>query len=131
MKTLLLQNKQFLFYCVIGASGVALDFGIYTALVKNNLLVYQAANAAGYGSGTLFSFIFNARFNFCVKDKIALRLASFFGIAFLGWIASAALLNLLIGRYGLDKYHSKLAALVVIVFLQYNLNRLLSFRRVN
>ena len=100
MKTLLLQNKQFLFYCVIGASGVALDFGIYTALVKNNLLVYQAANAAGYGSGTLFSFIFNARFNFCVKDKIALRLASFFGIAFLGWIASAALLNLLIGRYG-------------------------------
>ena len=92
-------------------------------------LGYQAANAAGYASGTLLSFILNARFNFRVTDKIALRLASFFGVAFLGWLASAAMLHLLIGLWGCNRYLSKLATLVMVVLLQYNLNRLVSFRK--
>lgn len=131
MKNFLRQKKQFLLYCVIGASGVTLDFGIYSLLVKTRLLDYQAANAVGYASGTLLSFVLNAKFNFRVTDKIPLRLASFFGVAFLGWLVSAALLQLLIGRYGFDKYVSKFAALVVVVLLQYNLNRRLSFRKAN
>jgi putative flippase GtrA len=129
VKKILLQKKQFLLYCVIGASGVTLDFGIYSLLVKTRLLDYQAANAAGYSSGTLLSFILNARFNFRVTDKIPLRLTSFFSIAFLGWLVSAGLLHLLIGRFNFDKYLSKFATLIVVVLLQYNLNRLLSFRK--
>ena len=129
MKKILLQKKQFLLYCIIGASGVTLDFGIYSLLVKTRLLDYQAANAVGYSSGTLLSFILNARFNFRVTDKIPLRLVSFFSIAFLGWLVSAGLLHLLIGRFNFDKYLSKFATLIVVVLLQYNLNRLLSFRK--
>ena len=129
MKKILLQKKQFLLHCVIGASGVTLDFGIYSLLVKTRLLDYQAANAVGYSSGTLLSFILNARFNFRVTDKIHLRLTSFFSIAFLGWLVSAGLLHLLIGRFNFDKYLSKFATLIVVVLLQYNLNRLLSFRK--
>ena len=129
MKNILLQNRQFLLYCVIGASGVTLDFGIYSLLVKTRLLDYQAANAVGYSSGTLLSFILNARYNFRVTDKIPLRLISFFSIAFLGWLVSAGLLHLLIGRFDFDKYLSKFATLIVVVLLQYNLNRLLSFRK--
>ena len=129
MKKILLQNKQFLLYCVIGASGVTLDFGIYSLLVKTRLLDYQAANAVGYSSGTLLSFILNARYNFRVADKIPLRLVSFFSIAFLGWLVSAGLLHLLIGRFEIDKYLSKFATLIVVVLLQYNLNRRLSFRK--
>ena len=131
MKKILLQKKQFLLYCVIGASGVTLDFGIYSLLVKTGLLDYQAANAAGYSSGTLLSFILNARYNFRVTDKIPLRLISFFSVAFLGWLVSAGLLLVLIGRFGFDKYLSKFATLIVVVLLQYNLNRLLSFRKAN
>ena len=129
MKNFLLQKKQFLLYCVIGASGVSLDFGVYSLLIKTRLLDYQAANAVGYASGTLLSFILNAKFNFRVTDRLALRLASFFSVALLGWLASAALLQLLIGHFGFDKYASKFAALVVVVLLQYNLNRRFSFRK--
>jgi putative flippase GtrA len=129
LKNFLLQQKQFLLYCVIGVSGVTLDFAVYSLLVKTRLLDYQAANTCGYASGTLLSFILNARFNFRVTDRIALRLLSFFGIAFLGWMASAGLLYLLVGRLGFDKYLSKAATLAVVVLLQYNLNRLLSFRK--
>ena len=129
MKKILLQKRQFLLYCVIGASGVTLDFGIYSLLVKTRLLDYQAANAVGYSSGTLLSFIFNAWYNFRVTDKLPLRLISFLSIAFLGWIVSAGLLHLLIGRFDLDKYLSKFATLIIVLLLQYNLNRLFSFRK--
>ena len=131
MKHHLLKHKQFLLYCVIGFSGVTLDFCIYSLLIKNAWLDYQAANAAGYASGTLLSFILNAKFNFRVTDKIALRMVSFFGVALLGYLASAALLHLLIGRLGFDKYLAKAGTLAVVVVLQYNLNRLLSFRKMS
>ena len=129
MKNLLFQKKQFLLYCLIGFGGVGLDFGIYSLLVKTRVLDYQAANAIGYASGTLLSFFLNARFNFRITDKIALRLASFLSVAFLGWLASAAILHLLIENCGGNKYLAKAATLFVVVVLQYNLNRLLSFRK--
>ena len=65
-----------------------------------------------------------------MTDKIALRLVMFFSIAFLGWLASAGLLQLLIGGFGFDKYLAKLATLAVVVLLQYHLNRRLSFRKI-
>ena len=129
MKRLLLAKKQFLLYCVIGAGGATLDFGIYSLLLKFRLLDYQAANAAGYASGTLVSFILNAGFNFRVTDKIPLRLTSFFSVAFLGWLVSAGLLYLFVAGLGLNKYLSKFITLVAVVLLQYNLNRLVSFRK--
>ncbi len=131
MKKILLQNRQFLLYCIIGASGTLLDFGVFAFLVKAGFFGYQGANAVSYASGTLLSFILNARINFRVSDRIPLRLACFFGVAFLGWLISAGLLNLLIGDYGMNQFASKFASLVVVVLVQYNLNRWLSFRKAN
>lgn len=129
MKNFLLQKKQFLLYCLIGLGGVTLDFAIFSLLIKFKLLDYQTANAASYACGTLLSFILNAKFNFRVTDKIAFRLGLFFSVAFLGWLTSAALLQWLIGHQGFNEYVSKAATLVVVVLLQYNLNRLFSFRK--
>lgn len=131
MKNFLFQNRQFLLYCLIGLSGTTLDFAIYSLLVKSSLLDYQAANAIGYASGTLLSFILNARFNFRVTDRIAQRLACFFGVALIGWTISAGLLYVLIGDWHFDKYLSKLGTLMVVMLVQYNLNRWFSFRKTN
>jgi putative flippase GtrA len=124
-----LRNRQFILYCIIGASGVTLDFLVYSLLIKTGTLQYQAANAVGYTSGTFLSFFLNARFNFKVQDRIAARLLSFCFVAFLGWAASAGTLYLLVHRAGFGKYVSKIAALTIVVALQYNLNRLISFRK--
>ena len=129
VKSFLLQKKTFLLYCLIGGCGTLLDFATYSLLLKCSGLGYQAANAIGYASGTLLSFGLNARFNFRVTDRIVRRLVCFFGVALLGWAVSAALLQLLIGHFHCNQYLAKLAALVVIVVLQYNLNRRLSFRK--
>jgi putative flippase GtrA len=124
-----LRNRQFLLYCIIGVSGVSLDFLIYSILLKTGTLQYQAANAVGYTAGTLLSFFLNARLNFKVRDRLTLRLFFFCLVATLGWAASAATLYLLVNRAGLNKYLAKLITLAIVVILQYNLNRLISFRK--
>jgi putative flippase GtrA len=124
-------NRQFLLYCLIGASGATLDFLVYSAVVKWGGGHYQIANAIGYASGTALSFILNSRFNFKTSDWVLLRLVSFFGVATLGWAASASLLQIMVGSFGWNKYLAKLMTIFVTVLLQYNLNRLLSFRKLS
>ncbi len=126
----LTRNRRFILYCVIGASGASLDFLIYSVLLKAGVVTnVQAANAPGYVSGTLLSFFLNAHYNFQTRDRVGLRLVSFCTVALLGYAASAGTLYVLVTRYGLNKYLSKLATLAVVVALQYNLNRLISFRK--
>jgi len=122
-------NKRLVLYCLIGLTGATLDFLIYSALVKWGRVHPQVANAAGYASGTTLSFALNARFNFKTRDWLPLRFISFFGVAFLGWAASAGILYVTFSVLGWNKYLAKLATMVVAVLLQYNLNRLISFRQ--
>jgi putative flippase GtrA len=129
VKELFSRNRQFILYCVIGAGGVTLDFSLYSLLVWLEVLNYRPANAVGYASGTLLSFFLNAHFNFKTSDRLALRLFSFCAVALLGYAASDRTLYLLVARFGLDKYFSKIVTLAVVVALQYNLNRLISFRK--
>ena len=131
MKLLFASNRRFIHYCVIGATGVTLDFSIYSLLLKSQWFNchYQAANAIGYASGTLLSFFLNAHFNFKTRDWLALRLASFCAVAALGYAASAGSLQILIAELDWDKRLSKLATLVLVLALQYNLNRAISFRK--
>jgi putative flippase GtrA len=124
-------NRQFVLYCLIGASGATLDFLVYVAVVKWGGGHYQIANAIGYACGTALSFSLNARFNFRTRDLLMLRLISFFGVATLGWAASAGILQMAVGWLGWNKYLAKLMTIFVTVLLQYNLNRLLSFRKLS
>ena len=131
MKNRLLQHKQFLLYCAIGGCGTGLTLLTFALLVKFTALHYQLANAIGYSAGTVLSFILNARFNFQVTDQPLRRFAIFFAVALAGLAVSAGLLNVLVGRYQLNVYFTYLVVIFVVVLLQYNLNRLLSFRKTN
>jgi putative flippase GtrA len=127
VKNFLLQKKQFLLNCLIGGSGTALTCLIYALLVKHQTV--QVANAIGYAAGTLLSFVLNAWFNFRVSDKIAQRLTAFFGVAFLGWLASAGLLYVLVGQWHWNALYAYVVVILAVVLLQYNLNRIFSFRK--
>jgi putative flippase GtrA len=129
VKDFLLSKKQFLLYCVIGASGVGLHGLLYCYLVKTGMLKIQPANGIGYASGTLLTFFLNAKFNFKTNDKTLLRLLSFGSVAFGGWLVSAVTLHLLVDRFGINKIFALFPTLFIVVFLQYNLNRLVSFRK--
>ena len=99
-------------------------------LVQVIHLHYQLANAIGYGVGTIISFVLNARYNFRTHDKPFARLACFFLVALLGWATAAGLLALLVGHYRVNALFAYVIVILVVLFLQYNLNRLLSFRKI-
>ena len=129
MKNRLLQHRQFLLYCLIGGSGTALTCLIYALLVQYAGQTVQVANAIGYAAGTLLSFVLNAWFNFRVSDRIAQRLAAFFGVAFLGWLASAGLLYVLVGQWHWNALYAYVIVILAVLLLQYNLTRMFSFRK--
>ena len=129
MKNLLLQKRRFLIYCAIGSCSTVLSSITFALLLNFTSAHYQIANAAGYAIGTLLSFVLNVRYNFCVRDWHLLRFASFFVIALLGWAASAVILRVLIEKLNFNEYSAYFSALMVIVILQYNLNRFISFRK--
>ncbi len=129
MKNFLLQKKQFFIYCAIGGSGTALTCLLYALLVKYAGQTVQVANAIGYAAGTLLSFVLNAWFNFRVSDRIIQRLTAFFGVAFLGWLASAGLLYILVGQWHWNALYAYVIVILTVVLLQYNLNRIFSFRK--
>lgn len=129
MKKFLLQKKQFLLYCLIGGSGTAVTCALYALLVQYSGQTVQVANAIGYSAGTLLSFVLNAWFNFRVSDRIAQRLAAFFGVAFLGWLASAGLLHVLVGQWHWNALYAYVIVILAVLLLQYNLNRMFSFRK--
>ncbi len=124
----LMPYRIFLVYCVIGCSSATLDFIVYSVLVGLTSVHYQVANAIGYASGTICSFLLNAHLNFKTTDKMALRFLAFGGAALLGWLASAFVLYAIINTIGWNKYVAKFCAIGLVVLLQYNLNRLLAFR---
>ena len=117
---------QFLLYCVCGGIGVTTDYLIYYSALTLGLW-YQAANALGYASGTLASFFLNRKITFGVHDKVARRLAIFFGVAAIGFSASALMLWLMVDVMAVDAKLAKLLTLPVVVVIQFSMNRHFTF----
>jgi putative flippase GtrA len=119
--------RQFVLYAVCGGSGVCLDLCVYTGLIWLHVN-YQLANAAGYLAGTLLSFALNRHFTFQTYDKTMRRLGLFAATALVGYLVSSALLWGLVSVLGWNPLWAKLATLVVVLILQFSLNRAITFR---
>ena len=121
------QLKQFVLYCFCGGMGVLSHLAVYT-LALFCAVQYQVANALGYLAGTLLSFFLNRVITFGVVDKTSQRLLLFLMVAGCGYLASAALLWLLVDVAGLPKIWALIPTLPVVVALQFGLNRKITFR---
>lgn len=119
---------QFLLYCLCGGTGVLSDYAIF-CLALGLGAGYQGANAIGYLSGTLVSFVLNRKITFGVRDQVSRRLALFLGVAGLGYLVSAALMWLFVERFIIDERVAKILTLPVVVVLQFSLNRWITFRK--
>lgn len=117
---------QFLLYCICGGIGVTSDYLVYYAAITFGIW-YQAANVLGYLTGTLVSFFLNRKITFAVHDQLVRRLAIFLGVAFVGFLASALLLWLLVDFMSIDAKIAKALTLPVVVALQFSLNRRITF----
>ena len=120
--------RRLILYALCGASGVTLDFLLFSGLVTLGVW-YQAANLAGYAAGTLLSFFLNRAITFGVKDNTLIRLVSFVSVAGIGFLVSTVALWVLVEQVRLSPVAAKLASLVVVLAVQFTLNSLVTFRQ--
>ena len=124
-----IKRKQFIIYSIIGVSGATLDFVAFLLMVKFLPIHYLVVNAISTTLGIINNFMLNAHFNFGVKDRLFARFLSFFGVGLLGMALGSGMLWLLVEVLGVIPQISKLLIIFVIVLLQYNLNKRISFAR--
>lgn len=125
----LIKRKSFIIYSLVGLSGAGLDYLAFLLMMKFLPFHYLLVNVASTTLGITNNFFLNAHFTFGVKDLLFRRFISFYSIGLLGLAVASALLLFLVDICGLVPELSKLAVIFVVVVLQYNLNKRISFRR--
>jgi len=129
MKKRNLVSKQFIFYSLIGFSGVFLDLILFSFLHYKLEINFQLANVLSTTAGIINNFLFNAFLNFKAKDHLLKRFMKFYVIGLLGLSFSAALLEVLIRYFEMPALVAKIITIIVIVILQFNLNKKFSFSK--
>ena len=123
--------EQFFKFCVVGGSGVFVDFGV-TYLCKEWLKLNKyVANSLGFLCASTSNYILNRIWTFQNENPdITGQYLRFLGIAAVGLVINNATIYVLHGRFRLNFYLAKLFAIGVVTFWNFFLHLLtgLSFR---
>src|SRR4051812_23564669 len=117
--------RKFVKYAFFGGTGVALDFLVFRVLLHADFN-YQLANAAGYGAGTVLSFVLNRILTFRVLDLPFRRFSMFVAVAAVGFSVSWVILLLLVEKLSIPPVSSKLLTIAAVVVIQFSLNSLVT-----
>lgn len=120
--------RNLILYGIIGSCTATLDFLIFTALTQWTPIHYIIANIISCSSGILCSFQLNRKYNFKVTDHTMRRMVIFFSVGILGMFLSSVILHFCIDDLHWDEIVSKLASIVIVVIIQFFLNKYISFR---
>lgn len=126
-------SRKLILYVVIGGTGVALDLMIYSVLA-NIVFVSDGdtgpliANTISSSTATVYTFCLNVLFNFKVRDKLFMRFVSFFLVGLVGLAVSNTIIWIFVSNLNWGKNIVKFMTLFVVLVVQYNLNKHISFR---
>lgn len=115
-------------YCLIGVTGVTLDFICFALLVKFTSIHYQLASIISVSAGIINNFIWNVFFNFKTYNHLLLRFLSFYAVGTIGIGITALLLYLLIEQMNFNTIISKLVVIFIVTAVQFSLNKWITFR---
>lgn len=127
-KQFTLSHRQFILYCLIGLLGIVIE--AVTFAIAFDLLKWDkfAANFLSVFTSASHNFLLNFHFNFKVRNHILYRYAKYMVFASFGFAVSTLILAVCTSLLGLDTYFAKGISICVVVFVQYNLNRIITFR---
>lgn len=121
-------RRRPLLYALFGCVAAGSDLVLFTLLTQTGLLGIRPANAVSVGCGILISFLLNRAFTFGVRDRPLARFGAFLAVGIFGLCVSDVTIAALTGMAGLWPPLAKLLSIPLVFVLQYNLNRLFSFR---
>lgn len=116
-------------FCVVGFSGLCVDFGS-TFLVKEKLRINKyVANSVGFILAATSNYILNRIWTFeSHTDDIGYQYSMFFGIAIVGLGINNAIIYVLSDRLHLNFYLSKLLAIGIVTLWNFFMNYFITFR---
>jgi putative flippase GtrA len=120
---------QFIRFSVVGTSGTAIDFGL-TYLLKEKLhLNPYLANSTGFITAATSNYIFNRIWAFRNHNpQIGEQYALFMTISAIGLLINNATIYLLVKKWHLNFYISKVGATIVVMIWNFAMNYLFTFR---
>jgi dolichol-phosphate mannosyltransferase len=119
---------QLLKFCVVGATGYAVNLGIYSLLVHGADVYYLAAAVVSFVVAVTNNYVWNRLWTFRgQRGHVVLQGARFLVVSVLALIANLAVLALLV-TLGVPKVPAQAAAIILVTPLSFLGNKLWSFR---
>ena len=119
---------QLLKFCVVGATGYAVNLGVYAALVEGAGLHYLVAAVCSFVVAVANNYTWNRLWTFRdQRGHVALQGAKFLVVSLAALGANIALLALLVA-VGMPKIPAQAVAIVLVTPLSFLGNKLWSFR---
>ena len=114
---------QFIKFCVVGGTGVVVDFGI-TFLFKEKLKLNKyIANSLGFMAAASTNYLLNRWWTFRSHDpEVAQQYVQFVGISAIGLILNNIIIYLLNDKARLNFYLSKLIAIGLVTLWNFFMN---------
>ena len=131
VKTIFIRFHDLILYGIIGCLSSGLDFCVYTFLVRIVGMNYLLANSISVVVGITTSFTLNRKYNFKVTDRTFRRFAIFFTVGICGMLLSNLILYVCIDKLMMDNIVSKLLSIVLVVFVQFLINKFVTFKKIN
>ena len=120
--------RNLILYGIIGCCTASLDFLIFTGLTQCTSIHYIIANVISCSTGILCSFLLNRKYNFKVTDHTMRRMVVFFSVGVFGLFLSSVILHFCVDDLNWGELISKLTSIVIVVIIQFFLNKYISFR---
>ena len=119
---------QFIKFCVVGGTGVVVDFGI-TFLFKEKLKLNKyIANSLGFMAAASTNYLLNRWWTFRSHDpEVAQQYVQFVGISAIGLILNNIIIYLLNDKARLNFYLSKLIAIGLVTLWNLFMNYYFTF----
>lgn len=119
---------KFLRFCVVGATGTVIDFGI-TALCKEVFKIQKyLSNAIGFALGATSNYILNRIWTFkSANPQVGQEYVLFMVVSLIGLIINTAILYLCNKRFKWNFYFSKVVATGVTLIWNFLANLFITF----
>lgn len=119
---------KFIKFCVVGASGMVVDFGV-TWILKEKLKVNKyIANSTGFILVATSNYVWNRLWTFQSENSgIAVEYLSFIGISIIGLLINNIVVYILNDKLKITFYLSKLFAICVVTLWNFLMNFFFTF----
>jgi putative flippase GtrA len=119
---------KFVKFCIVGFSGVFVDFGI-TFFCKEILKIQKyISNSLGFVMAASSNYIMNRIWTFhSTNPNVALEFTRFFIIALIGLVINLLVIWAMTGKFKVNFYLSKLVATVIVTLWNFLINAYYTF----